>query len=95
MNSLTLLRSPVIAHRWRRLYDRAGSAGCRSASILLSEKRRIIQDRRQQLLQTKTRGPTNAWNGDVAFLMKDIVLLAVSNYLLKQDVARILNQEFR
>jgi uncharacterized membrane protein YkgB len=27
--------------------------------------------------------------GNVAFLMKDVVLLAVSFYLLKQDVARI------
>jgi hypothetical protein len=31
------------------------------------------------------------WN--VAFLMKDIVPLAVSIYVLKQDVARIRNQE--
>jgi uncharacterized membrane protein YkgB len=29
-----------------------------------------------------------AMKGDVAFLMKDVVLLAVSFYLLKQDVAR-------
>jgi uncharacterized membrane protein YkgB len=29
-----------------------------------------------------------AMNGDVAFLMKDVVFLAVSVYLLKQDVAR-------
>jgi uncharacterized membrane protein YkgB len=27
--------------------------------------------------------------GNVAFLMKDVVLLAVSIYLLKQDVARV------
>ena len=30
-----------------------------------------------------------AMKGDVAFLMKDVVLLAVSVYLLKQDVARV------
>ena len=30
-----------------------------------------------------------AMTGDVPFLMKDVVLLAVSLYLLKQDVARI------
>jgi uncharacterized membrane protein YkgB len=30
--------------------------------------------------------------GKVPFLMKDLVLLAVSLYLLKQDVARVLNQ---
>jgi uncharacterized membrane protein YkgB len=29
-----------------------------------------------------------AMQGNVAFLMKDVVLLAVSFYLLKQDVAR-------
>jgi uncharacterized membrane protein YkgB len=29
-----------------------------------------------------------AMKGDVAFLMKDFVLLAVSVYLLRQDVAR-------
>ena len=29
-----------------------------------------------------------AMKGNVAFLMKDVVLLAVSVYLLKQDVAR-------
>ena len=28
--------------------------------------------------------------GNVAFLMKDVVLLAVSVYLLKQDLARVL-----
>jgi uncharacterized membrane protein YkgB len=28
--------------------------------------------------------------GNVAFLMKDVVLLAVSVYLLKQDVERVL-----
>jgi uncharacterized membrane protein YkgB len=28
--------------------------------------------------------------GNVAFLMKDVVLFAVSVYLLKQDVARVL-----
>jgi hypothetical protein len=27
--------------------------------------------------------------GNVAFLMKDVVLLAVSFYLLKQDLARV------
>ena len=31
--------------------------------------------------------------GNVAFLMKDVVLLAVSIYLLKQDVARVLAQD--
>src|SRR6266403_5154460 len=31
-----------------------------------------------------------AMQGNVAFLMKDLVLFAVSFYLLKQDVARIL-----
>jgi uncharacterized membrane protein YkgB len=30
-----------------------------------------------------------AMKGNVAFLMKDFVLLAVSVYLLKQDVARV------
>jgi uncharacterized membrane protein YkgB len=30
-----------------------------------------------------------AMQGNVAFLMKDVVLLAVSLYLLKQDVARV------
>jgi hypothetical protein len=29
--------------------------------------------------------------GNVAFLMKDVVLLAVSVYLLKQDVARVVD----
>jgi uncharacterized membrane protein YkgB len=32
-----------------------------------------------------------AMQGNVAFLMKDFVLLAVSVYLLKQDVARVVN----
>ena len=32
-----------------------------------------------------------AMKGNVAFLMKDSVLLAVSVYLLKQDVARLVN----
>ena len=32
-----------------------------------------------------------AMKGNVAFLMKDFVLLAVSVYLLKQDVARVLD----
>ncbi len=32
-----------------------------------------------------------AMKGNVAFLMKDVVLLAVSVYLLKQDVARVVN----
>ena len=32
-----------------------------------------------------------AMKGNVAFLMKDFVLLAVSVYLLKQDVARVVN----
>jgi uncharacterized membrane protein YkgB len=32
-----------------------------------------------------------AMKGDVAFLMKDVVLLAVSVYLLKQDVARVVD----
>jgi uncharacterized membrane protein YkgB len=32
-----------------------------------------------------------AMKGNVAFLMKDVVLLAVSVYLLKQDVARVLD----
>jgi hypothetical protein len=31
--------------------------------------------------------------GNVAFLMKDVVLLAVSFYLLKQDVSRIVSDE--
>ena len=31
-----------------------------------------------------------AMKGNVAFLMKDVVLLAVSIYLLKQDVVRVL-----
>jgi uncharacterized membrane protein YkgB len=31
--------------------------------------------------------------GNVAFLMKDVVLLAVSIYLLKQDLVRVLEQE--
>jgi uncharacterized membrane protein YkgB len=30
-----------------------------------------------------------AMQGNVAFLMKDLVLLAASFYLLKQDVARV------
>jgi len=30
-----------------------------------------------------------AMQGNVAFLMKDVVLLAVSVYLLRQDVARV------
>jgi uncharacterized membrane protein YkgB len=33
-----------------------------------------------------------AMKGNVAFLMKDVVLLAVSVYLLKQDVARVVCQ---
>src|SRR5258707_14833623 len=32
-----------------------------------------------------------AMKGNVAFLMKDVVLLAVSIYLLKQDVARVVD----
>jgi uncharacterized membrane protein YkgB len=32
-----------------------------------------------------------AMKGNVAFLMKDFVLLAVSVYLLKQDVARVVD----
>ncbi|AMV40165.1 YkgB family protein [Planctomyces sp. SH-PL62] len=32
-----------------------------------------------------------AMKGDVAFLMKDVVLLAASVYLLKQDVARVID----
>ena len=32
-----------------------------------------------------------AMKGNVAFLMKDVVLLAVSVYLLKQDVARVVS----
>jgi hypothetical protein len=63
--------------------------------LLVTKKRRIIQDHRKLLRHTETRGPSSAWNGDVAFLMKDIVPLAVSIHLLKQDVARILNQELR
>jgi uncharacterized membrane protein YkgB len=31
-----------------------------------------------------------AMTGDVPFLMKDVVLLAVSLYLLKQDLVRVL-----
>lgn len=31
--------------------------------------------------------------GNVPFLMKDVVLLAVSLYLLKQDAARVLRLE--
>jgi uncharacterized membrane protein YkgB len=31
----------------------------------------------------------SAMTGDVPFLMKDVVLLAVSFYLLKQDVQRV------
>ena len=34
-----------------------------------------------------------AMTGNVAFLMKDVVLLAVSFYLLKQDAARVLRLE--
>jgi uncharacterized membrane protein YkgB len=34
-----------------------------------------------------------AMTGNVPFLMKDVVLLAVSFYLLKQDVARALRPE--
>src|SRR6201996_3711490 len=34
-----------------------------------------------------------AMTGNVPFLMKDVVLLAVSIYLLKQDVVRVLEQE--
>ena len=34
-----------------------------------------------------------AMKGNVAFLMKDVVLLAASFYLLKQDVARALSPE--
>jgi uncharacterized membrane protein YkgB len=30
--------------------------------------------------------------GNVPFLMKDVVLLAVSLYLLKQDVVRLMRQ---
>lgn len=33
-----------------------------------------------------------AMTGDVPFLMKDVVLLAVSLYLLKQDVARVVEK---
>ena len=33
-----------------------------------------------------------AMTGNVPFLMKDVVLLAVSLYLLKQDAARVLNR---
>jgi hypothetical protein len=33
--------------------------------------------------------------GEVPFLMKDFVLLAVSIYLLKQDVARVVAAEER
>jgi uncharacterized membrane protein YkgB len=33
-----------------------------------------------------------AMTGNVPFLMKDVVLLAVSLYLLKQDVARVAQQ---
>jgi uncharacterized membrane protein YkgB len=33
-----------------------------------------------------------AMKGNVSFLMKDVVLLAVSVYLLKQDVARVVDQ---
>jgi uncharacterized membrane protein YkgB len=32
-----------------------------------------------------------AMKGNVAFLMKDVVLLAVSVYLLKQDVTRVVD----
>ena len=31
--------------------------------------------------------------GNVAFLMKDVVLLAVSFYLLRQDVMRLMSQQ--
>jgi len=34
-----------------------------------------------------------AMSGNVAFLMKDVVLLAVSFYLLKQDVVRLASQQ--
>ncbi len=34
-------------------------------------------------------GGRPAMTGDVPFLMKDVVLLAVSFYLLKQDVQRV------
>jgi uncharacterized membrane protein YkgB len=37
---------------------------------------------------TPSVGGFPAMGGNVAFLMKDVVLLAVSFYLLKQDVAR-------
>jgi hypothetical protein len=33
-----------------------------------------------------------AMTGNVPFLMKDVVLLAVSFYLLKQDVVRVAQQ---
>jgi uncharacterized membrane protein YkgB len=36
-----------------------------------------------------------AMTGDVPFLMKDVVLLAVSLYLLKQDLVRVLNRRDR
>ena len=36
-----------------------------------------------------------AMKGNVAFLMKDVVLLAVSVYLLKQDVARVVDSRER
>jgi uncharacterized membrane protein YkgB len=36
-----------------------------------------------------------AMTGNVPFLMKDVVLLAVSLYLLKQDVARIIARTLR
>jgi uncharacterized membrane protein YkgB len=34
-----------------------------------------------------------AMTGNVPFLMKDVVLLAVSFYLLKQDVVRVTQQD--
>jgi uncharacterized membrane protein YkgB len=34
-----------------------------------------------------------AMTGNVSFLMKDIVLLAASFYLLKQDVARVFSRQ--
>jgi uncharacterized membrane protein YkgB len=33
-----------------------------------------------------------AMTGNVPFLMKDVVLLAVSHYLLRQDVVRLTRQ---
>lgn len=37
----------------------------------------------------RSAGGFPAMTGNVPFLMKDVVLLAVSLYLLKQDVARL------